>query len=138
VFFIPVFYFFQGLDPTHPVIVGSASYCVAISAFCEFPSSKRRTSRNIYTLVGFLKWYSRLYRNQGSLLLAPSKFDWSEQIVVITGGALAVWSKGVWVSDRMLGSSGVGELLANTLAVKNVTVVVLDVNPIQTENCMCH
>lgn len=33
------------------------------------------------------------------------------------------------------GASGVGELLANTLAVRNVTVVVLDVNPIQTENC---
>jgi len=34
------------------------------------------------------------------------------------------------------GSSGIGELLANTLAVQNVTVVVLDVKPIQTENCM--
>lgn len=33
------------------------------------------------------------------------------------------------------GSSGIGELLANTLAVRNVNVVVLDVNPIQTENC---
>jgi len=43
--------------------------------------------------------------------------DWSEQVVVITGGA-----------------SGVGELLANTLAVRNVTVVVLDVKPIITEN----
>ncbi|KAH8830328.1 hypothetical protein DL96DRAFT_1592456 [Flagelloscypha sp. PMI_526] len=31
-------------------------------------------------------------------------------------------------------ASGVGELLANTLAVRNVTVVVLDVNPIVTEN----
>lgn len=34
-----------------------------------------------------------------------------------------------------LGSSGIGALLANTLAVRNVTVVVLDVNPIVTENC---
>lgn len=33
------------------------------------------------------------------------------------------------------GASGVGELLANTLAVRNVTVVVLDVKPIVTENC---
>jgi len=32
------------------------------------------------------------------------------------------------------GASGIGELLANTLAVRNVTVVVLDVNPIVTEN----
>jgi ABC-type phosphate/phosphonate transport system permease subunit len=33
------------------------------------------------------------------------------------------------------GASGIGELLANTLALRNVTVVVLDVNPIVTENC---
>jgi NAD(P)-dependent dehydrogenase (short-subunit alcohol dehydrogenase family) len=33
------------------------------------------------------------------------------------------------------GASGIGELLANTLAVRNVTVVVLDTNPIVTENC---
>lgn len=35
----------------------------------------------------------------------------------------------------LIGASGVGELLANTLAVRNVTVVVLDVKPIVTENC---
>ena len=35
----------------------------------------------------------------------------------------------------LTGASGVGELLANTLAVRNVTVVVLDVKPIVTENC---
>ena len=34
------------------------------------------------------------------------------------------------------GSSGIGELLANTLAVRNVTVVVLDIKPIITENRM--
>ena len=33
------------------------------------------------------------------------------------------------------GSSGIGELIANTLAVRNVTVVVLDAKPIETENC---
>jgi hypothetical protein len=53
------------------------------------------------------------------LFYAPRPFEWGEQIVVITGG-----------------SSGVGELLANTLAVKSVTVVVLDLKPIQTQNCM--
>lgn len=47
----------------------------------------------------------------------PKRFDWGEQIVVVTGGA-----------------SGIGSLLANTLAVRNVTVVVLDINPIETEN----
>ncbi|TFK43755.1 retinal short-chain dehydrogenase/reductase [Crucibulum laeve] len=99
VFFIPVFYFFQGVKLTHPVIVFSSVYYVTISLFW------------------FIKWYSRLYRNQGSLLFGPGPFDWGEQIIVVTGG-----------------SSGVGELLANTLAVRNVNVVVLDVNPIITEN----
>lgn len=33
------------------------------------------------------------------------------------------------------GSSGIGELLANTFAVRNVTVVVLDVNEVESENC---
>jgi hypothetical protein len=36
---------------------------------------------------------------------------------------------------HLTGTSGVGELLASTLAVRNVTVVVLDVKPIVTENC---
>ncbi|KAG9317366.1 retinal short-chain dehydrogenase/reductase [Chiua virens] len=65
-----------------------------------------------------LKWLSTLHRNQASLLFAPKPLEWSEQIVLITG----------------VGSSGIGELLANTLAVRNVNVVVLDIKPIQTEN----
>lgn len=98
-FFIPVFYLFQGARWPDPVVVITSLYCAGVSAFW------------------FLKWYSRLYRNQGSLLFGPPRFDWGEQIVVITGG-----------------SSGIGELIANTLAVRNVTVVVLDINPIVTEN----
>lgn len=35
---------------------------------------------------GSVKWYSRLYRNQGSLLFGPGPFDWGEEIVLITGG----------------------------------------------------
>jgi short-subunit dehydrogenase len=99
VFFIPVFYFFQGAKLSDPIIVLSAIYYVVISIFW------------------LIRWGSKLYRNQGSLFFAPKALDWSEQIVVLTGGA-----------------SGIGELLANTLAVKNVTVVVLDVKPIETEN----
>ncbi|OBZ76728.1 Short-chain dehydrogenase/reductase family 16C member 6 [Grifola frondosa] len=98
-FFIPVFYYFQGVRWSDPVFALSAGYCVAISAFW------------------FLKWYSRLYRNQGSLLFGPPRLDWGEQIVVVTGG-----------------SSGIGELIANTLAVRNVNVVVLDIKPIVTQN----
>ncbi|GJE84323.1 retinal short-chain dehydrogenase/reductase [Phanerochaete sordida] len=99
VFFIPVFYYFQGSRWPSPVLVLSSGYYLVVAAFW------------------FIRWYSRLYRNQGSLLFKPARFDWGEQIVVVTGG-----------------SSGIGELIANTLAVRNVTVAVLDVNPIETEN----
>ncbi|RPD67000.1 retinal short-chain dehydrogenase/reductase [Lentinus tigrinus ALCF2SS1-7] len=98
-FFIPLFFYFQGARWPEPVLVLTAFHNVAVSAFW------------------FLKWYSRLYRNQGNLLFGPGRPDWGEQLVVITGG-----------------SSGIGELIANTLAVRNVTVVVLDVKPIVTEN----
>ncbi|KAF8204739.1 hypothetical protein BJ912DRAFT_1018041 [Pholiota molesta] len=98
-FFIPVFYFFQGFHLNHPTIVYSSIYWIFISLFW------------------LVKWCSKLYRNQGSLIYGPGALDWSEQIVIITGG-----------------SSGIGELLANTLAVRNVTVVVLDIKPIATEN----
>ncbi|KAF9481842.1 retinal short-chain dehydrogenase/reductase [Pholiota conissans] len=99
IFFMPIFYYFQGFQLDHPKIVYSSIYWIFISLFW------------------FVKWYSKLYRNQGSLLFGPSAFDWSEEIVIITGG-----------------SSGIGELLANTLAVRNVAVVVLDIKPIETEN----
>ncbi|ETW84065.1 hypothetical protein HETIRDRAFT_438999 [Heterobasidion irregulare TC 32-1] len=99
VFFIPIFYIFQGGRIQDPQVIGPFIYWVLLSLFW------------------LVKWYSLLYRNQGKLLFAPVPLDWGEQIVVITGGA-----------------SGIGELIANTLAVRNVTVVVLDVNPIVTEN----
>ncbi|KAJ7232202.1 retinal short-chain dehydrogenase/reductase [Mycena haematopus] len=96
---IPTFYVFQGAKITDNIVLFSAAYYVFVASFWA------------------IKWISRLYSNQGSLFYAPRPFEWSDQIVVITGGA-----------------SGVGELLANTLAVKSVSVVVLDLNPIQTQN----
>ncbi|KAG8860123.1 hypothetical protein FRB96_004146 [Tulasnella sp. 330] len=45
------------------------------------------------------------------------KLDWGEQVVVITGGA-----------------GGIGGLLANTLAMRGVSVAVLDLKPFETEN----
>lgn len=98
-FFIPLFYIFRGARWPDALVVVTAGYNVVVSAFW------------------FLRWYSRLYRNQGSLLFGPGRPDWGEQLVVVTGG-----------------SSGIGELIANTLAVRNVTAVVLDVKPIVTEN----
>jgi len=99
IFLFPVFFFFQGYKLEHPSILVSSAYFVLVSLFW------------------FFRWYSRLHRNQGSLLFGPGALDWGEQIVLITGGA-----------------SGIGELLANTLAVRNFTVVVLDIKPIVTEN----
>ncbi|KZT29253.1 retinal short-chain dehydrogenase reductase [Neolentinus lepideus HHB14362 ss-1] len=97
--FIPIFYWSLGYSPTGSIIVSSTAYCAVVALFW------------------FVKWCSRLYANQASLFFAPPPVDWSEELVVITGGA-----------------SGIGELIANTLAVRSVTVVVLDVKPIVTEN----
>ncbi|KAF7793709.1 hypothetical protein EIP86_004825 [Pleurotus ostreatoroseus] len=98
-FFIPVYFYFLGSHLNDWDFIIAASYYVVVSSFW------------------FFKWYSRLYRNQGSLIYGPRPFDWGNQIIVVTGGA-----------------SGIGELIANTLAVRNVTVVVLDINPIVSEN----
>jgi len=84
-------------------VVGSFYYFLLVSSFW------------------FIKWCSLLYRNNENFFFGSPPLDWSEQVVVITGGA-----------------SGIGELLANTLAVRNVTVVVLDVKPIVTENCISY
>lgn len=67
-------------------------------------------------------------------MFAPPRLDWGEQIVVITGGSSLAYILLLDINN-IVGSSGVGELLANTLAVQNVNVVVLDVNPIATDNC---
>lgn len=57
--------------------------------------------------------------------------------MLITGGVFTSLLN--FPSDPVLkirpGASGIGSLIARTLAVRNVTVVVLDVNPIETENC---
>lgn len=50
------------------------------------PSFIRMINLCLNLAAGFLRWYSRLYRNQGSLLFGPGRFDWGEQIVLVTGG----------------------------------------------------
>ncbi|KAJ7639064.1 retinal short-chain dehydrogenase/reductase [Roridomyces roridus] len=103
----------------------SPFFIMLIPTFYIFQGAKITDSIVVYSAAYLvvvcafwsIKWISRLYSNQGNLFYSPQPFEWGDQIVVITGG-----------------SSGVGELLANTLAVKSVTVVVLDVKPIRSEN----
>jgi len=98
-FFIPLLYKAQGANWDDTIVLQSGAWCA-------------------FTVVFWLiRFSSQIWRNGGSFLLSPPRFDWGEQIVLITGGA-----------------SGVGALLANTLAVRNVSVVVLDVKPLITEN----
>ena len=67
----------------------------------------------------------RIYANQASWLFAPPKLNWGDQVVLITGGQLHLW---LWMATKLIGlsgGSGIGALLAETLAMRNVTVIVL-------------
>ncbi|KAJ7653491.1 hypothetical protein B0H17DRAFT_1163610 [Mycena rosella] len=113
-------------DPALPLTQPpQALLCHAYPTFYIFQGAKLTDTivvgSSIYyvfvSLFWLIKWVSRLYSNQGSLFYAPRPV--SVQATYASRG----------------GSSGVGELLANTMAVKSVTVVVLDVKPIQTRTC---
>ncbi|KAK6906952.1 hypothetical protein L486_04327 [Kwoniella mangroviensis CBS 10435] len=71
----------------------------------------------IICFIGTLNHIDRKYRSGGTWLFAPEKLKWDEQIVLITGGG-----------------SGIGALLAETLAMRNVSVVVLTKDPPKFEN----
>ncbi|ODO09319.1 hypothetical protein I350_02919 [Cryptococcus amylolentus CBS 6273] len=70
----------------------------------------------IICFLALWKHVDRIYANQATWLLAPPKLKWEDQIVLITGGG-----------------SGIGALLAETLAMRNVSVVVLTKYPPQYE-----
>lgn len=72
-----------------------------------------------------------MYASKGSYFFLPPKLDWEEQIVLITGGqSLRPPSARLLAADKP-GGSGIGALLAETLAIRGVTVVVLTKYPPQ-------
>lgn len=58
--------------------------------FCFLCVLKYTGASDTNIQAGFLKWISQLYRNQGSFFFKPEPLDWSEQIVVITGGTTLI------------------------------------------------
>lgn len=98
IFWIPMFYRSQGAPWSHPPVAGSVVYFVILSIYWALTAA------------------SKVWRSGWNSLM-PKKFDWGNQIVLITGGA-----------------SGIGWLIAQTLSVRNVTVIVLDINPVETGN----
>lgn len=69
------------------------------------------TSISIYALPWLNNVLSNsLWRRGAKRLLGAHKLDWSTQVVLVTGGA-----------------KGIGQMLVEILAIKGVTVVVLDV-----------
>jgi all-trans-retinol dehydrogenase (NAD+) len=82
----------------------------------------------VLTCIAILKHINRIYTNRSSWLLAPSKLDWSKQIVLITGGKSFLELTMTHTDDS--GGSGIGALLAQTLAMRNVTTVVLSKDPV--------
>lgn len=63
----------------------------------------------LVTIRSFIRWSSQAWINRR---WTTTPIDWSEQIVLVTGG-----------------SDGLGRVLVETLVLKNVTVVVLDIKP---------
>jgi len=65
-------------------------------------------------------WTNALWKRGFKGFFGWHRLDWSQQIVLVTGG-----------------SSGIGRMIVDLLAGKKVTVVVLDVRPYQNQMGMC-
>lgn len=88
---IPVFYYFHVGTIKNDTVVGTFCYFLLVSSFCMSTSLSMRRVRVLNNLdAGFIKWCSLLYRNHENLFFRNPPLDWSEQVVVITGGSSAV------------------------------------------------
>ena len=81
------------------------------------------------TLTVALTHLSVLWRNG-----LTQRIDWDDQIVLITGGVCLRPCTASLVFLISPGASGIGALLANTLALRSVQVVVLDIKQCQSDN----
>ena len=55
---------------------------------CPAPGPLEVNNRN----AGFIRWCSLLYRNHENFFFGSPSLDWSEQVVVITGGSSALFA----------------------------------------------
>ena len=85
---IPIFYYFHVGTLKNDIVVSSFYYFLLVSSFCTSTVLSIRASTLNNRNIGFIKWCSLLYRNHENLLFGSPPLDWSEQIVVITGGPL--------------------------------------------------
>lgn len=74
-----------------------------------------------------------MYRNGSSILFASPKLDWERQIVLITGGEPLHSLITTLPGSDSIGGTGIGALLAETLTMRNVTVVVLSKDPVKVD-----
>jgi hypothetical protein len=67
VFFIPVFYIFQGAKYTDPIVVSSAVYYAVVSSFCELSSTA--------VIPDSLSHMCRVYKMVFEVVPEPRKFS---------------------------------------------------------------
>lgn len=87
---IPVFCYFHVGTVKDDTVVSSFCYFLLVASFCTsiVLSASRSGSRVLNNpSVGFIKWCSLLYRNHENFFFGSPPLDWSEQVVVITGGS---------------------------------------------------
>jgi all-trans-retinol dehydrogenase (NAD+) len=109
-----------------PAVYWSAAWAGLLGFFGEL-LVLRICSEGVTDSAEALRYIGRFYAAAGSYFFLPPRLKWEEQIVLITGGESLRFSCVRRVYPDEAGGSGIGALLAQTLALRNVTVVILDV-----------